>query len=336
MALQPINPVEDPRIDHKFHRLRDGITYHYLYGEPQGGRSKATVFLIHGWPDCSAGWRFQIPLLLDMGFRVVAPDLMGFGATDAPDDISLYSLKRASDDIAELAKVVGAEQILLGGHDWGGFVVWRAAQWHPELVTHVFSICTPYSPPHKDYVSTEDLAKGPLPQFAYQLHLASGDVGKSVNDEQSIRQLLKAIYGGKGPNGEYGFDSRKGVLVENLPAIGESKLLNGKILDYYVKEYCRHGIESTLNWYRTRRINYEDDLALLDKKTISIPTLFVQATHDSVLKPEMSKNMDVFLPGLTRAEVVATHWALMQKPAEVNSIIAKWLEGQGFGTKSSL
>lgn len=46
MALQPINPVEDPRIDHKFHRLRDGITYHYLYGEPQGGRSKATVFLV--------------------------------------------------------------------------------------------------------------------------------------------------------------------------------------------------------------------------------------------------------------------------------------------------
>jgi pimeloyl-ACP methyl ester carboxylesterase len=36
---------------------------------------------IHGWPDCSAGWRFQIPALLDMGLRVVAPDLMGFGGT---------------------------------------------------------------------------------------------------------------------------------------------------------------------------------------------------------------------------------------------------------------
>jgi len=55
-----------------------------------------------------------------------------------------------------------------------------------------------------------------------------------------------------------------------------------------------------------------------------------------VLKPEMSKNMEQFLPKLTRAEVPATHWALMQKPAEVNAIIVQWLEGQGFGTKSSL
>lgn len=75
---------------------------------------------------------------------------------------------------------------------------------------------------------------------------------------------------------------------------------------------------------------------LLDKKTISIPTLFIQATYDSVLKPEMSKNMDAFLPRLTRAEVPATHWALTQKPEEVNGIIAQWLEDQGFGTKSSL
>jgi hypothetical protein len=36
---------------------------------------------IHGWPDLSIGWRYQIPFLLDMGFRVVAPDLMGFGGT---------------------------------------------------------------------------------------------------------------------------------------------------------------------------------------------------------------------------------------------------------------
>lgn len=142
-----------------------------------------------------------------------------------------------SSSIACLLTAHPGEASWCGGLLNGATLSWRPFQEraktdvdrHPELVTHVFSICTPYSPPHKDYVSTEDLAKGPLPQFAYQLHLASGDVGKSVNDEQSIRQLLKAIYGGKGPNGEYGFDSRKGVLVENLPAIGESKLLNGKV-----------------------------------------------------------------------------------------------------------
>lgn len=87
----------------------------------------------------------------------------------------------------------------------------------------------PYTAPHREYYSTEDLVKGQLPQFAYQLHLASGDVEKSVNDEQSIRQFLKGLYGARGPNGELGFDPEKGVLAENLPLIGESRILNGRV-----------------------------------------------------------------------------------------------------------
>ena len=90
----------------------------------------------------------------------------------------------------------------------------------------------PYTAPHKEYFSTEDLVKGPLPQFAYQLHLASGEVEKSVKDEQSIRQFLKGMYGARGPNGELAFDPEKGVLAENLPTIGESRILNGKVREY--------------------------------------------------------------------------------------------------------
>lgn len=75
---------------------------------------------------------------------------------------------------------------------------------------------------------------------------------------------------------------------------------------------------------------------LLDKKVIKIPVLFIQATYDSVLKPEMAKNMDALLPNLTRGEVPATHWALTQKPDETNAIIKKWLVNQGFGARSSL
>jgi hypothetical protein len=93
----------------------------------------------------------------------------------------------------------------------------------------VFSVCTPYTPPHKEYLSIEDLVKGSLPQFAYQIHLASGEVEKSVNDEQSIRQFLKGMYGARGPNREASFDPYKGVLGDNLPKIGESRLLHGKV-----------------------------------------------------------------------------------------------------------
>ena len=46
-----------------------------------------------------------------------------------PNDLALYSYERAAHDIAELAKIVGAKQIVLGGHDWGGMIVYRTAQW---------------------------------------------------------------------------------------------------------------------------------------------------------------------------------------------------------------
>lgn len=104
-----------------------------------------------------------------------------------------------------------------------------------SLPGRVFGTCVlrpciaPYTAPHREYFSTEDLVKGPLPQFAYQLHLASGEVEKSVKDEQSIRQFLRGMYGARGPNGELAFDPEKGVIKKNLPTIGESRILNGKV-----------------------------------------------------------------------------------------------------------
>jgi soluble epoxide hydrolase / lipid-phosphate phosphatase len=76
--------------------------------------------------------------------------------------------------------------------------------------------------------------------------------------------------------------------------------------------------------------------SLMDKREISIPTLFVQATHDSVLTPDLSVGMENYLTEFTRKEVAATHWALTQKPEEVNAIIHEWLGKQGFGSRSLL
>ncbi|KAF2498045.1 epoxide hydrolase [Lophium mytilinum] len=337
MAIKPIDPVSDTRVARKT-ALLNGQPYHYLYGEPQGP-PKGTVFLIHGWPDLSMGWRYQIPFLLEKGFRVVAPDLMGFGATACPrvppSEINLYGCKRAADDIAELARQLGAPKIILGGHDWGGFVVWRTAQWHPELVSYVFSICTPYGPPQKEFRPSENLEK--WPQFGYQLHLASPDVEAHIQTKDQIRQFLNGMYGGKGPNGEVIFSPEKGILFENLPKVGKSKLFSDKEMDYYVDEFSRNGMHGNLNWYRVRKANWEEDQALLGERSyIKIPTLFIAGKFDSVLLPSMSKGMEAYLPNLTRGEVDATHWAPTQKPDEVNAIIGNWLNQVGFGKKSSL
>jgi len=89
-SIQPIDPVSDPRVAHKA-ALLNGVTYHYLYGEPKNGQVKATIFLIHGWPDLCVGWRYQIPFLLDMGFRVVVPDMMGYGGTVSLAGLLLFA-----------------------------------------------------------------------------------------------------------------------------------------------------------------------------------------------------------------------------------------------------
>lgn len=84
------------------------------------------------WPDLSMGWRYQIPMFQEKGFRVVVPDIIGFGRTvcwsptsnvsnlqkQKPDSLEGYSLKRTADDINALAGKLGCSSIILGGHDW--------------------------------------------------------------------------------------------------------------------------------------------------------------------------------------------------------------------------
>lgn len=77
----------DPSFQYQTATL-NGVEYNYILAEPASGKVVGTIFLVHGWPDLSLGWRNQIPFLLSKGLRVIAPDMMGYGGTDAPDDVS--------------------------------------------------------------------------------------------------------------------------------------------------------------------------------------------------------------------------------------------------------
>ncbi|KAL8901113.1 MAG: hypothetical protein Q9207_005365 [Kuettlingeria erythrocarpa] len=208
----------------------------------------------------------------------------------------------------------------------GGAIVYRICLWYPNLVTHAFSVCTPYTPPTKNFTSIEDIVqRGRLPNFGYQLQLASGQLEDAIQSRQQIRQLLNALYGGRTSSGEPGFNVEHGVQLDRLPRLNHTSLLSKKMLDYYADQYAKNGIHGTLNWYRTRRLNFEDELAL-KKRTIEIPVLFIAATKDEALPPTMSKAMDEYISNLTRKSVDTRHWALWEKPDEVNQIIRAWLE----------
>lgn len=101
------------------------------------------VVLLHGFPETSRSWRKQIPTLAER-FRVVAPDLRGYGGSDKPAGIAAYGTSVVADDIVALIREVGAQRAHVVGHDWGGGVAWTVAIEHPQLVDRLVVLNCPH------------------------------------------------------------------------------------------------------------------------------------------------------------------------------------------------
>ncbi|KAH6988929.1 epoxide hydrolase [Ilyonectria sp. MPI-CAGE-AT-0026] len=330
-VLALFNLVSLSRFDIGFNYTRGYIgsnTYHYLLCKPSG-EPIGTIFLLHGFPDLSYGWRYQIPTLTSLGFQVIAPDMLGCGRSSAPVALTKFSLKSMSNDLATLInRIVPGEQVILGGHDWGGAMVYRTALWHPGLFKGIFSVCTPYFPPTTRYVDLADqIAAGINPTFGYQLQLRNSTYDLYFNAPHRIRQILTAFYGGRTPDGELGFDSRTGLIFENLPYLQPSPLIGDADMNYYVAQYFKNRMRGPMSWYRTAEINFNDELPLACEEAVnfSMPGLYIGATQDTALPPEMSAGMEkYFHPGLTRGTVVSSHWALWHASQNVSKLIGDW------------
>ena len=98
------------------------------------GRGPA-VLLLHGFPDDRLLWRYQVEPLAKAGFRVVAPDLRGFGDAPRPQDPKDYGLAIVSEDVLGILDALNIRQVQLVAHDWGAAVGWRLAAEHPDRVT---------------------------------------------------------------------------------------------------------------------------------------------------------------------------------------------------------
>jgi pimeloyl-ACP methyl ester carboxylesterase len=90
------------------------------------------VLLLHGFPDTHVVWRKQIGVLADAGFRVIAPDLRGYGETEAPRFVRDYRLDVLRSDILALLEVLGIDKVRLVGHDWGAVIGWQLCMAAPS------------------------------------------------------------------------------------------------------------------------------------------------------------------------------------------------------------
>lgn len=213
-------------------------------------------------------------------------------------------------------------------------VVQRCAQYHPQLVTHLFSISTPYFPIEASYTPIRILAKT-LPTYAYMEHLASGELEEHIQSRSELRAFLNGCFGfPRGPQGEQGFTPQYGVHFENLPKLAPSHLFTADELDYYAAEYSRNGIRGPNNWYRTRESNFVNeyeyflerpDGSLNPDPGIDQDILYLATKNDRILTPEMCAASKRFCKRHRMVVVDADHWALWENPKAVNEALSEWV-----------
>ncbi|HXW81328.1 MAG TPA: alpha/beta hydrolase, partial [Acidimicrobiales bacterium] len=120
-------------VHHRFARV-DGQQLFYREAGPAGA---PVVVLLHGFPASSFMFCQLLPELADR-FRVIAPDHLGFGFSDAPSlDEFDYTFDALADLTAGLLMQLGAEQFAMYVHDYGAPIGWRLALANPESITAI-------------------------------------------------------------------------------------------------------------------------------------------------------------------------------------------------------
>src|SRR5437764_5776717 len=117
MQPDPVPPAlwRDDLVAHRF--LDGEVRLHFV----EAGEGPLVV-LLHGFPDFWYSWRYQMPALVEAGFRVVAPDQRGYNLSDKPRGVGSYRIGLLAGDIRRLTHACGEERAEVVGHDWGAAV----------------------------------------------------------------------------------------------------------------------------------------------------------------------------------------------------------------------
>src|SRR6185312_2186457 len=121
------------------------------------------VLLLHGFPQFWWTWRQQLVDLADSGYRAVAPDLRGYGASDKPP--RGYDAFTIASDIAGMIRALGARNAVVVGHDLGGLAAWATAALHRSPVRALAVLAAPHPLRFRAAVAAE-----PRGQFAASRH----------------------------------------------------------------------------------------------------------------------------------------------------------------------
>lgn len=294
------------------------------------------VLLLHGFPESWYSWRHQLPALAAAGFHAVAPDMRGYGGSDAPPNIEDYDILQLTADATGILDALGEQTAVVVGHDWGAMVAWQCALLHRDRFRAVAALSVPYG---------GRSARPPLEQtreafgdnFFYQLYFQEPGVAEGEFDADP-RRMLSRMY--RSPNSE---DAAPPEITSPLASAGgwtgrmaEPKglpdWLTAEDLDYFVGEFERAGFRGGVNFYRNIDRNWELTPQLAGAQ-VQQPALFVAGAQDPVLGfggrsiDDLEDRLRGAIPKLTKCVLIPEtgHWTQQERPAEVNAELIEFL-----------
>lgn len=290
-------------------RLRaNGINFSVLTA---GRRDRPVVLLLHGFPEGKESWEPQLIALSDAGWRAVAPDLRGFGGTDAPKGMDAYAMPHLVADVEGLISALGEDQVDLAGHDWGALVGWPFVSRHPRLVRSWTSLSIPH-PTALARASGLDGNPNPDPDQRERSSYVGlfHKVGKAEevlleNDAQRLRAMYRF-----GPN------------PDAVPEDTVNEFIGG---------FQREGrLTAGLNYYRANLKPAAYAAYPPCPKPITPPTLLLWGDQDPALGRKGVDGTAALVEGPYRLIVLegAGHWLQFERAGEVSRAMIEHIRGQ--------
>lgn len=283
-------------IHHEFVKV-NGIRMHYVtMGDGH------LIVLLHGFPEFWYSWRHQIPTL-SRQFKVVAPDLRGYGETEKPVKIDAYKIEKIVKDIVELVHGLGYEKATIAGHDWGGIISWSIAMMAPDVVEKLIVMNAPHP-------------------GVYSKHMTK-------NIKQMLRSWYVFFFLIKGlPELILGSNNYKALKSSLLMSSVRKEVFTDKDIETYVSSWKSGGVSGGINYYRANLgLRYWSNSKVVSFPKIRAPVRQIWAEDDVFLGKELTKNTKEFIDAPYRLHLIPNcgHWLQQEASDEVNAVMIKFL-----------
>ncbi|XP_028780921.1 uncharacterized protein LOC114749218 [Neltuma alba] len=236
------------------------------------------VLFLHGFPELWYSWRHQILALSSLGYRAVAPDLRGYGDTEAPASINSYTCLHIVGDIIALIDSLCVDQVFLVAHDWGAIIGWYLCMFRPDRVKAYVCLSVPLMP-RNPRVRPLDGFRAVYGEDYYICRFQEPGKAEAEMARIGCQQVLKHVLTTRntGPPiiSKEGFGHNANT-TQALPS-----WLSEEDLRFYASKFDKSGFTGGLNYYRNLDLNWELTAAWTGVQ-VKVPVKFITGDLDVV------------------------------------------------------